>query len=350
MSAPLLLSPDGLKEFVAKIYLAHGVSADDAHVLADSLVQADLWGHQSHGVMRTFWYADRFASGAMQMHAPPSLVVDAGAIAVLDGLDGIGQVIAQRAMQEAIARARVHGLGAVAVRHSGHFGTAMYFTRMAAQAGCVGLMSTNASPAMAPWGGREKRVGNNPWSIAAPAGQCPLFMFDMANTVVARGKLYLAQMRGEKIPPGWAIDKDGAATCDPAEGILGNILPVGEHKGYGISLAMDMLSGILSGSAFGADVHGPYEKSARSGVGHFALALNIAAFRALPDFEADMERMIAGLKAAPKARGVDEIFYPGELEARADARQRVAGILLPQDTIDELNKRASVYGFKLPLG
>lgn len=339
-----------LRSFVEKIYLACRVNAHDAQLLADSLVQADLWGHQSHGVLRTFWYADRFASGATQIEAPPQIVTDAGAVCVIDGCDGIGQSLAAIAMQEAIKRAKTYGVGAASVRNSGHFGTAMYFSRMAAQADCIGVVTTNASPAMAPWGGREKRVGNNPWSIAAPAGQYQPFMFDMANTVVARGKLYLARSRNEKIPLGWAIDQDGVNTTDPQAGILGNILPVGGHKGYGISLAMDVLSGILSASAFADSVHGPYEPDKRSGVGHFMLALHISAFRPLTEFIADMERMLATMKNAPRAKGVEEIFYPGEIEARADSVQRETGIQLPQDTFDELNRRAAPLGVKALAG
>ncbi|MBM3609838.1 MAG: Ldh family oxidoreductase, partial [Alphaproteobacteria bacterium] len=324
--------------------LKHRVARIKAEQLADTLVQADLWGHQSHGVLRTFWYADRFASGAALADAEPAVLQDAGAICVIDGRDGLGQWNAQFAMKEAIQRAAQHGVGIAAVRNSGHFGTAMYFSRLAALAGCIGIVTTNASPAMAPWGGREKRVGNNPWSVSAPAGKYPVFMFDMANTIVARGKLYLARNRGEKIPLGWAIDREGAVTDDPQAGILGNILPVGGHKGYGISLAMDVMSGVLTGSAFGSGVHGPYETSARSGVGHFMLELRIDAFRPLAEFMADMERMIAEVKATPLAKDVSEIFYPGEIEAREDARQRDQGIILPADTIAELNERAAQCG------
>jgi len=173
-----------LSDFCTSAYSALGLPGGDAALLADTLVQADLWGHQSHGVMRTFWYGKRIQSGAVKAVSTPEIVLDGGAIAVMDGNDGIGQVITALAMQEAIERSRKHGIGAVAVRNSGHFGTAMYFTRMAANAGCIGFLSTNASPAMAPLGGRSKLIGTNPWSIAAPAGQYPPMMLDIANTAV----------------------------------------------------------------------------------------------------------------------------------------------------------------------
>ena len=339
---------DALREFVTACYRAMGVPDGHAALVADTLVQADLWGHQSHGVMRTFWYAARLRSGAMSGEAPPKLDRQIGAIATMEGQGGMGQVVAKAAMEHAIGLAKTHGIGAVSVRNSGHFGTAMYFTRMAAEEGCVGFLSTNASPAMAPWGGREKRVGNNPWSWAAPAGRYAPMMLDIANTAVARGKLYLARQRGETIPEGWAIDTDGNATTDPAAGIAGNILPMGGHKGYAISTVMDMLSGVLSGSEFGRGVVGPYVPEGKSGVGHLALALDIEAFRPLGEFEADMERMIEDLHAAPRAPGVDRILYPGELEALNDARFRAEGIMLPEDTMDELREKAREIGVAAP--
>lgn len=333
-----------LSQFAASVYGKLGMPPDDAALLADTLVQADLWGHQSHGVMRTFWYAKRLQSGATKAVTETALIVDGGAIAVMDGRDGVGQVITARAMEEAIERAKKHGVGVVSVRNSGHFGTAMYYTRRAAQAGCIGVLTTNASPAMAPWGGREKRIGNNPWSVASPAGRHPPMVLDIANTVVARGKLYLARKRGVAIPEGWAIDEAGRPTTDPAAGIAGNILPFAGHKGYAIATMMDVLSGILSGSHFGQAVVGPYVPEGRSGVGHLAVALDIAAFRPLADFEADMEKLVADLKSVPRAAGVDAVYYPGELEALSEARGRETGVALPADTLAELDAGAKALG------
>jgi len=338
------LSADCLSEFCSSAYLALGLARADANLLANSLVQADLWGHQSHGVMRTFWYAKRIQSGAIKVASAQEFVLDGGAVAVMDGQDGIGQVIACRAMQEAIERSKRHGIGAVAVRNSGHFGTAMYFTRMAAREGCIGFLSTNASPAMAPWGGRSKLVGTNPWSIAAPAGRQAPMMLDIANTAVARGKLYVAQKRGEEIPEGWAMDKEGNPTTDPAAGIIGNILPMAGHKGYAISTMMDVLSGILSGSHFGSGVVGPYVAEGSSGVGHLAIALDIAAFRPLQDFNADMERLIESIRSTPLASGSDKIYYPGEPEACAEEHHRRVGVEIPEETLAELDAGARALG------
>ncbi|NNK78991.1 MAG: Ldh family oxidoreductase [Litoreibacter sp.] len=339
---------DELHRFASECYQAMGVKDEAAELVADTLVQADLWGHQSHGVMRLFWYAARLQSGAMNGNAKPEPEPGIGAISTMDGQGGMGQIVAKAAMSHAIKLAKTHGIGAVAVRNSGHFGTAMYFTKMAAEADCVGFISTNASPAMAPWGGVEKGVGNNPWSWAAPAGSHPPMMLDVANTAVARGKLYLAEKRGEKIPDTWAIDAEGRATIDPAAGIDGTILPMAGHKGYAISVAMDMLSGVLSGSQFGRSVTGPYVPTGVSGVGHMVMAINIAVCRPLSEFNADMDRMIADLKATPRRDDVPEIYYPGELEAKSDLQLRQAGIELPEDTANELRDKARELGITAP--
>lgn len=346
MAKPVL--HDDLRRFATDCYRAMGVNADAADLLADTLVQADLWGHQSHGVMRLFWYAARLRSGAMDGNAIPVEDGGFGAIVTMDGQGGLGQVVAKTAMKRAIDLSRTHGLGAVAVRNSGHFGTAMYFTKMAAEAGCVGFLATNASPAMAPWGGREKRVGNNPWSWSAPAGRYPPMILDIANTAVARGKLYLARQRNDPIPDSWAIDAEGNATIDPTAGIAGTILPMAGHKGYGISVIMDMLSGVLTGSGFGPAVVGPYVPTGTSGVGHFALAVDITACRPRADFDADMERMIDTLKATPRQPGIDSIHYPGEMEALSDEKLRHDGITLPDDTIAELRSEATKIGVPAP--
>ncbi len=338
------IPPERLARYATSVYLSLGVPEADAALLADTLVQADLWGHPSHGVMRTFWYAARLRTGAMAAVTKAELVVDGGAVAVMDGRDGVGQVVVARAMEDAIERARAHGVGAVAVRNSGHFGTAMYFTRMAALAGCIGFLTTNASPAMAPWGGREPRVGTNPWSIAAPAGRHPPMMLDIANTAVARGKLHVARQRGEPIPEGWALDARGRPTTDAAAGIAGCILPMAGHKGYAIATLMDVLSGVLGGGQFGTSVTGPYRPDGKSGAGHFVLALDIEAFRPREAFESDVGRLVESLKATPHAAGNEEIFYPGELEARAEERNRANGIVLPPETLAELDAMAEDFG------
>ena len=345
---PVVVSHTDLRTFAADCYRTMGVHEAAADLVADSLVQADLWGHQSHGVMRVFWYAARIQSGAMDPNAAPTLDGGFGALSAMDGQGGMGQVVAHEAMHQAIDLSKKHGIGAVAVRNSGHFGTAMYFTKMAADAGCIGFLSTNASPAMAPWGGTEKRVGTNPWSWAAPAGRHPTMMLDISNTAVARGKLFLAKQRGEAIPATWAMDSDGKPTTDPAAGIAGTILPMAGHKGYAVSTLMDVLSGVLTGSQFGSSVVGPFVPEGKSGVGHLAMAIDIEAARGLQAFEADMETLIAELKATPRSGDAPDIYFPGELEALRDSCLRQAGISLPDDTARELKEKAAEIGVPAP--
>lgn len=331
---------DGLMEFAAATYRDCGMREADARLAADSLVQADLWGHQSHGLMRLPWYEARLRAGVVNPVAEPEIAVDAGALAVMDGQHAMGQIVATRAMREAIRRAKAHGVGVVAVRNSNHFGTAMYYTLMAPPEGCVAFLSTNTSPAMAPWGGRAKTVGNNPWSITAPAGRHPPMMLDIANTRVARGKIYLARQKGLPIPLGWAVDARGVPTTDPVEALAGIIQPMAEHKGYAISVMMDVLSGVLTGSGFGARVSGPYQSERRGLAGHLVIVLNIETIQPLAEFNARMETLVSELKAVPLAPDFEEVVYPGELEARNNLRNREEGLELPPDTLEGLRQVA----------
>ncbi len=346
MPDALPVSPERLGDFATGVFAALGVPDPDARLVADSLVQADLWGHQSHGVLRLSWYAKRIQSGVMKAKADPEFAVDAGAVAIIDGHDGVGQVLTAMAMTDAIRRAKAHGVGVIALRNSNHFGTAMYYTLMAAREGCVAFLSTNASPAMAPWGGRKKTVGTNPWSIAAPAGRYTPMVLDIANTGVARGKIYLAKQKGLPIPLGWAINAAGEPTTDAAEAIDGIILPMAGHKGYGIAMMMDVMSGVLTGSAFGGKVKGPYQFDRRSGCGQLMFALNISAFQSLDEFNSRMEELIQETKSVPLAKGCEEIFYPGELEARSEKENRSRGIQLPYDTLEDLKAMAKTTGLQ----
>ena len=338
-----------LIDFAAAVYAGAGMPEADARLVADTLVQADLWGHQSHGVLRLGWYLDRIRTGVMQPVTTPEFVVDAGAITVMDGHDGVGQVLAMRATHEAIKRARAHGIGAVAVRNSNHFGTCMYYTRRVAAAGCVAMLTSNGGPAMAPWGGRTKIIGTNPWSVAAPVGTRAPFVVDMAATGVARGKIYLARNKHLPIPLGWAINQAGEPTTDPQEAIDGIILPMAEHKGYAIAAMVDLLSGVLTGSGFLSAVHSPYQTAEQSHCGHLLLAMDIAKFQPLEQFTARMEAFVDEIKAVPLAKGFDEVFYPGEIEENNDAQFRREGLALPEETIADLRRIAKNTGLEAKL-
>jgi LDH2 family malate/lactate/ureidoglycolate dehydrogenase len=349
MAAATRIDPERLIDFATAVYAGEGVPQADARLIADTLVQADLWGHQSHGVLRLGWYWERLRNRVMKALTESEFVVDAGAIAVIDGHDGVGHVLTKLAITEAIRRAKAHGIGAVGVRNSNHFGTCMYYTLIGAREGCVMQLTSNGGPAMAPWGGRKKIIGTNPWSVAAPAGAHPPFVMDMANTGVARGKIYLARQKRQPIPLGWAINAAGQPTTDPQEAIDGIILPMAEHKGYAIATAVDLLSGVLTGSGFLSAVHSPYKTAEKSNCGHLVIALNIEAFQPLAQFNSRMQQYIAEIKSVPLAQGVDEVFYPGEMEARNDVRNRKLGLQFPEDTLADLARIARETGLESTL-
>ena len=208
------------------------------------------------------------------------------------------------------------------------------------------LLTSNGGPAMAPWGGRKKIIGTNPWSVAAPAGRHAPFVVDMANTGVARGKIYLARNRRLPIPLGWAINAAGEPTTDPQEAIDGIILPMAEHKGYAIAAMVDMLSGVLTGSGFLSAVHSPYKTAEKSNCGHLMIALDIAAFQPLAEFNARMDEFVSEIKSVPVAKGFDEVFYPGEIEAKNAVRNREEGIQFPEDTLADLKRIARETGLE----
>lgn len=343
----LVVQGADLRGFVAAIFEAEGLAAGDAELVADTLVQADEWGHQSHGVLRTPWYVARLRSGVMKKDTKLEITHVSDALSIMDGHDGVGQVIAAAAIDLSVERAANSGIAAVGVRNSNHFGTAGYFTRRAAAKGFVGLITTNASASIPPFGGSARAVGNNPWSIAAPAGSRGQVVMDISNTAVARGKIYLARQRDELIPEGWALTSDGQPTTDPSEAIAGMIMPMGGHKGYVISFMMDVLSGLLTGGKFGDAIAGPYVPDRVSGAGHFAMAIDIEMMTGLRSFEENMELLIDQVKAVPALPG-EEIYYPGEIEDRNALRASAEGIALPERTVADLLEIGELHHIDAP--
>jgi len=343
------INPLALRQFVSRLYMALGLNEDKASLLSDSLVMADLWGHSSHGVLRATWYAERIQHHVMDINTDPEITSDTGPLLALDGHNGLGQFITREAVRLAIARAQQFGIGCVSIRRSGHFGTAMYFTKTIAEQNMIGFLATNASPAMAAFGGREKIVGNNPQSWAAPTPFDAPFIVDIAHTAVARGKIYLAKEKRETIPDHWALSPQGQATTDPAEAILGTLMPMAGHKGFALSAMMDVLSGVLSGGAFGQAINGPYVPDQASGVGHFLMVVDIAKLREVDAFKDDMGAMINAWKNSQKAEGVSEIFYPGEKEERHRLKAIAEGLALADDTLDRLIPFAHHLGVNITL-
>lgn len=338
-----------LVTFATRILTAQEVPSKHARLVAESLVHADIAGQESHGLLRLPWYSKRLQSGAIVAQAEPTVVTDAGAFEILDGRDGLGQVLVSIAGNHAAEKADMHGIGAVGVRNSNHFGTVGYWTRNLAKRGYVTILTTNSSPAMAPWGGVEKRIGSNPWSIAAPGGQRGTVVLDMSNSLVARGKIYAAIQNGTVIPDDWALDENGLKTTDPHAALQGTLQPIGDYKGYGISFMMDVLAGILTGSGTATELVGPYVPTGRSRCGHLLIAIKLEAAGDAADFARRMDQLIDDTTEGPRANPDVPILVPGMRESAAVEHGRDTGVRLPQRTLSDLKDLAESLNVEFSL-
>ena len=339
-----------LETWLRAVFEANGLPAEDARTAARALVKASLRGVDSHGVARVAMYCERLRRGVAK--AVPDISVErvAPAAALVDGDDGLGLVVGPRAMAEAIALARECGIGLAGVRRSGHYGMAALYILQAVEAGCVGMALTNASPALPVWGGRTPFLGTSPFAAGTPAGAGPPFVLDMACSIVARGKLKFAAQRGETIPAGLALDRHGRPTTDGAEAFEGVVLPMGGVKGAGLSMLMDVLSGVWTGAGFGGEVRNPFTGlDGPQGTGHFFLALKADLFMSMTAFENRMETLTERVKAQPRAAGCDEILMPGEPEDRNERLRREQGIPLTPDVVASLRMEGERVGVPLPI-
>jgi LDH2 family malate/lactate/ureidoglycolate dehydrogenase len=342
-------APEALTGFCQAALAAAGVGEPVAASVAASLVYADMRGVDSHGVLRLPIYVRRVREGMVDVIREPAVVQDRGATALMDGGNNFGAYVGQKALDLAIARARDHGVATVGVRRSNHFGTAAYFAEQAAARGLVALIVSNASQTMPPTGGIRPFLGTNPLAIAAPTGGPTPFLLDMATSQVARGKIIAAARRGEAIPEGWAIDAAGQPTRDAEAGLAGAVLPLGGAKGYGLSMAIDILAGVLTGAGYGPHVRNMYEDWENpQDVGHAFILVDIAAFMPMPAFIARMQDYLALLKAEPRAPGVAEILFAGEHEHRLVQERRAGGIALAPALVQELSALASDLAVAMP--
>ncbi|MFW2367239.1 MAG: Ldh family oxidoreductase [Desulforhopalus sp.] len=331
-----------LYDFTKEMFSRAGMDEGGAATCADCLIQTNLWGIDSHGVLRVPIYIKRLLSGAMNNAPEIKSLKDAGALEVLDGDDGCGYVVGRAAMARAIEKAEQFSIGAVGAIRSNHFGAAALYTKMAAEKGMIGVAMTNVVPNMVVPGGSKPIIGNNPLAISVPTfGDFP-FTLDISMSAVAGGKLLLASKKGEKIPLDWATDKDGRPTDDPDKGFAGFLLPLGGHKGYGLALAVDLLSGVLTGGSFLHDLRGLYKHSDEpSRSGHFFMVINPLALMNEADFKDRMADFYGQIKASPMWDESAEMLMPGEIEYRTDLKRRKEGIVLPPDLISELNDLAA---------
>jgi LDH2 family malate/lactate/ureidoglycolate dehydrogenase len=334
--------------FARSLLQAHGVPLEDAAVIAGCLVSADLRGVDTHGLCRLPIYLERVRKGLINP-APklePKRVTPVAA--TLDGQNGFGFVIGTRAMAEAIDMAREYGVGVVSARRSTHFGMAASYALPAVNAGLMAMVFSNASQAMPPWGSRQMLLGTNPFCMAAPAGKHRPIILDMSPAVAARGKIRKAERRGDKIPLGYALDADGKPTTDPKAALAGGVvLPIGEHKGSGISMFMDIFGGVISGANFGGEVGDQYKAFDRAqDVGHFFLAMKPNLFVTEADYRARIDALIDRIKGAPLADGFAEVLIPGEPEDRHEAERRKAGIPYAASEVQALQDEAERAGIQ----
>lgn len=307
-----------------------GVPENQAKLIADTIVYAHRHEKHTHGITRLPIYRKKMLLGLMTPHTACTAVTDFAAIAVLDCGNGFGQVAADAAMRLAVGKAAQFGIGAVFVRNSNNFGVAGYFGEIAADSGMAGFAVTASAPAITPPTGSRAIFGTNPYCYAFPSPHGNIVL-DMAVSVAARGKIRLAQKNGERIPLGWAVDKDGRPTDDPQEALSGFLLAIGGVKGFGLSLVADMLAGLMSGSAFGGDILPLAAESGPSRHGHLFAAVDISKLMAIDEYNRKVLELEANLKACGAPGSIQ---LPGE-RSRLKAAANAETVELKQKQIDD---------------
>ncbi|HEY7036460.1 MAG TPA: Ldh family oxidoreductase [Thermomicrobiales bacterium] len=333
---------DRLTAFVESVFVGVGHTPDDAATAAESLVVADLYGIESHGVARLPYQVRRITRGLVNLSADLTVVRESPSTLVLDANNGSGQALAPRAMARCIEKAELSGLCLTTVRRSNHFGVAGYYVVMATKRGLGGMAMTNSSPLVVPTFGRYPRLGTNPIALGVPTGDGPPLVLDMATSTVAYGKLEVARRAAASIPLGWAVDDRGLPTTDPhaAQFLtpLGGDRATSGHKGYGLAVFVDVFCGPLAGGAWSRLVSGARGADKPSGIGHTFMAWRIDAFRDPDEFSADLKEMIADLRATPPVPGQEAtgVLVPGDPEHAAESRHRRYGIPVRREVLEEL--------------
>ncbi|KAK8051576.1 hypothetical protein PG993_002961 [Apiospora rasikravindrae] len=332
--------------FTEAVLRGNGAPPDHARTVAECLVAADLRGVDTHGVNRLPSYMARVRAGVLDATASPTLTQVTPAAAQVDGHNTFGAVAGSAAIKAAVGMARIYGIGMVSVKHSNHFGMSAWLVQKALDEGMMSLVFTNSSPALPAWGARSKLLGVSPIACGAPGGDDEsAFILDMAPSVAARGKVYKAKRRGEKIPLDWALDAEGRPTDDPTAALEGVMLPMGGPKGSALAIMMDVFSGVFSGSAFAGHVTNPYDPSRPADVGHFLVAIKPDLFMSLADFRERMRYLYDRVvKESEPAAGVERVYFPGEIEQRMERERRLAGIPYVEAEVRALNEEARRVG------
>ena len=347
----VLVMPDPLRDFVRKVFMAYDLPEADAAIIADHLVEADMRGVYSHGVIRVEQYTARYRERAMNPKPNIRVVSETPGTALVDGDDGAGQVVGVRAMEIAIEKAKFQGVAYVGARHSNHLGTCAYYAQMALKHDMVGIASTpGGTNIMAPTGGITPLLGNNPFGVALPASKEYPVVLDMAQSVVARGKINHAAKNNLPIPPTWALNRFGEPTTDAVEAYAGLVQPVGGYKGYGMAFVIMALGGILNGAAFVKSVP-TFDDGIKPdlNVGHFFLAIDIKAFMDPSLFKAHMDQAIHEMHSSELAKGAERVYVPGEMEWLKREERLKSGVPVAKGVWKDLVAASSETGVPLPL-
>lgn len=350
MSWEITIDKSDLGIFIASVLERLDVPANDAKIVSDCLVFAHLRGFDTHGLPCLAGYVECLEQGRIK--ARPQIKVERPTpwSVRLDADNGLGQVAAHRAMRLAIESAEQFGVGAAAIRSSNHFGSACCYSMMALPSDCIGIVTSNAAAAAAPFGALQPFLGTNPFSVAVPTKDAPPFVIDMATTEGSRKKVRQALIQGEALPAGWAVDKDGNPTTDPKAALAGVMLPFGGMKGSAITVLLDILSGVLTGAEFGGQVLSVLTNQKRaSGNGNFMLVLKLAAFLPADEFKARMDEELARIRALKPATGVREVIYPGYQAHFIEATRREQGIPLPASVVEEAKSIGARHGVLFPV-
>jgi len=327
-----------IETFLASAFTALGVPLQDAQTVSGLMVEADLLGYDTHGSFRLRQYVNRLRDGGNNPVPNLHLASETGATAVVDGDNGLGHLAMKRAAEIAIAKAAEQGVGWVGVRNGNHAGPASLYVNMIARADMIGIVgAVGSANHVAPFGGLELLLGTNPLAIAIPAATSPPFVLDMATTTAAAGKIKVLAQRGERMPEGWMVDREGNPLTDPARQDEGLLLPIGGAKGYGLAMAIGLLAGTLNGAAFGRDVvNFTKQSAAATNTGQFIAAISVAAFGEVDLFKASADRIFRELRESAPLPGHGPIRIPGQERENTRAERATNGIPLHANLVKVL--------------
>ncbi len=343
----------------AKTYMEKlGVPTRHAEIVADVLIEADIRGVDSHGIIRIYsYYGNRLEKKYMNPTTPFKIISETETTVLYDGGNGLGHVVSYEAMNKCIEKAKKYNVAMATVKNSNHYGIAAYYSMMALKHDMIGISMTNSQPLVAPTYGRTAVIGTNPISFAAPSYKEYPFVLDMATSVVPIGRIKVYEEKKEKIPLGWGIDDNGNVTDDPTQvksGGPGALLPLGGtdimrgYKGYGLAVMVEILCAALSGASFFTQVGFPHEPKVCD-VSHFFMAINIEAFRPIIDFKKQLDEMINHLKSSPKAQGHERIYVAGEKEFETAKYNQIHGVPVLKPVVEELISNGKRLGIPFEL-